>query len=145
MIEMMRYQHPNDYFHEDRLLHCVVFYGTFEHFERFINLIGEQVFVEHFFDTDGRGWDVMKFAVMSKKTQAIEYILSIEALKERYLSDNAVLHKLCRALNRNRFKDSTYTEALQCVVDNLGLTREKLYEVQEYKWVDMSRLLPLTK
>merc|ERR1712228_325028 len=81
VIEMLTYKYPEQgesgvKYYKLNILTSVVNWGTFKHLQTFIAVIGQQVFIDNVFNTDGLGWDAMGYAVMKKKNKVIEYILS---------------------------------------------------------------------
>merc|ERR1711997_797197 len=86
-------------YHKFKILTAVVFHGSFAHFQRIIDFIGEQAFIDNVFHVDKYGCDVMNCAIDEKRMNVIEYILSIDEIKKKYMSDNDLLHYLCETLN----------------------------------------------
>merc|ERR1712228_183942 len=115
--------------------------GIFDHFQRFIDFIGKKAFIDNVFNVDKHGHDVMRCAFFKKKMNVIEYILSFRQIRKKYMSDNDVLHKLCRTLN----EFITNKEAVQYVVDTLGLTEEQLLELRASCATDIEKIVPFTK
>merc|ERR1712228_271735 len=92
-------------------------------------------------NVDGYGRDVMRWAFFRKKMNVIECVLSFVQIKEMYMSDNNALHYLCGTLN----ECIEYKEAAKYVVDSLGLTEAKLSELNEFRAIDIEKIIPFTK
>merc|ERR1712228_234827 len=118
-----------------------IFWGSFDHLERLIDVIGKQAFIDNVFNLDGWNDDAMYYAVNKKNMKIIEYILSMNEIKEKYLSDNNLLFRLVGTLN----KFIANKEAVQYVVDSLGLTEAKLSELKEFRNIDVEKIIPFTK
>merc|ERR1712228_771745 len=123
------------------VLTSIFWLGTFDRLQRFINFIGEQVFVDHMFNVDKLNRDAMVWAVRKNRVNFIEYMLSIDGIKEKYASDNNELHHLCRTLNEY----IEYKEAVKYIVDTLELTEAKLTELNEFRAIDIEKIIPFTK
>merc|ERR1712228_541508 len=145
VIKMISYKCPqlgrDTIYHLMNVLTSVFGFGTFDRLQRFINFIGEQVFIDHMFNVDKLNRDAMVWAVRRNRVNFIEYMLSINGIKEKYASDNNLLHFLCNGLNdwiANK-------EAVKYVVDTLGLTEAKLNELNEFRAIDIEKIIPFTK
>merc|ERR1712228_942864 len=145
IIKMLSYKCPqvgrDTSFHQNNILTAIIWSGTFEHLQRFINLIGEQAFIDNVFNQDKYRYDVMKWAFFENNLNVIEYLLSIDQIRKKYLSDNDQLHYLCETLNDFVAKK----EAVKYVVDTLGLTEAKLSELNEFRAINVEKILPFTK
>ena len=145
VIEMLSYKCPQTdamgKYHYYKIMTCVAFEGTFDHFQRLIDFIGKQAFIDNVFHVDKYGYDALRFLMWDKKMRTIKYILSIDEIKEKYLLDNNVLHYLCNTLNQYIENG----EAVKYVVDALGLTEAKLSELNEYRAINIEKILPFTK
>merc|ERR1712228_8791 len=123
------------------ILTAVAWTATFDHLQRLVAVIGEQAFIDNVFNRDKHGYDVMKWAMDKEKMKIIEFILSIDQIKEKYLSDNNALHFLCGSLN----ECIANKECVKYAVDTLGLTEAKLIELNEFRGIDIEKILPFTK
>ena len=150
VISMLNYKCPKQpkadnkgasQYHNDAIIGHVIFSGTLDHLKRLTSQIGQQALVENVFTLDGLGWDAMGYALMKKNNGVIEYLLSIKEIKNKYLSDNNLLRRLIRYMNQ--FIE--YEESVQCTVDHLGLTTSELQEVQSFRYVNISSIIPFTK
>merc|ERR1712228_541085 len=128
-------------FHEMTIITRVVWSGTLKHLQRLIARIGNQTFVDNMLNVDGLHCDAMGYALMKKNKNVIEYILLIDGVKAKYMSDNDLLHGLVETINR--FIDSK--ETLQCIVDALGLTEAKLNQLKAYRTINIDKFLPFIK
>merc|ERR1712228_427967 len=116
--------------------------GTLKHLQQLIDYIGNKAFVDTMLNIDTlQGWDVMTWALMKKNQSVIEYILKIDGVKEKYMSDNNLLYTLVRRINR--FIDNEKT--LECIVDALGLTEAKLNELRAFRAISIDKFLPFIK
>merc|ERR1712228_726845 len=106
-----------------------------------IDFIGEQAFIDNVFNRDKNGANIMKWALFANKLSVIEYVLSFDQIKKKYLLDNNELHFLCETLN----KYIARKEAVKYVVDTLGLTEAKLSELNEFRAIDIKKIIPFTK
>merc|ERR1712151_1145630 len=127
-------------FHCLNLITRLVWHGAFDHLMNLVAVVGEKAFAANVFNTNVWGENPMMNAIELKKMKMIEYILSIDEIKAKYMSDVPELHKLCVALNQFIANQ----QAVNYVVETLGLTEAKLQEVQNWQYFDISRLLPLT-
>merc|ERR1712228_975899 len=145
VIKMLSYECPNakevGTYHNFKIMTNIVWDGTFDHFQRFIYFVGEQAFIDNVFHVDKYRCDAMSRALCDQKMKVIEHILSFAQIKEKYLSDNNLLHYLCETLNRY----IEYKECVQCIVDTLGLTEAKLSELNEFRAIDIEKIIPFTK
>merc|ERR1712228_283512 len=145
VIKMLSYKCPqlggDTSYHEFNILTAIVGQGTFDHLQRLVGFIGEQAFIDNVFNRDKYDADVMSWAVDDKRIKIIEYVLSIDKIKEKYLSDNDQLHYLCETLN----EFIANTECVKYVVDALGLTEAKLSELNAFRAIDIEKILPFTK
>merc|ERR1712228_1075077 len=143
VIEMLSYQCPKGHilFDNYNILTAIVWGGTLDHLQQLIDFIGEDAFIDNAFNKDRFGKDIMVMAMYKKNLNMIQYILSIDQIKEKYLSDNDELHHLCRTLIRY----IRYKEAVKYIVDTLGLTEAKLNELNEFRPIDIEYILPFTK
>eukprot|EP01083_Nonionella_stella_P092226 258100_1 len=62
--------------------------------KKLVSMIGEQHFVECVFTPNGININSIEFAIAVNKMEVMQYFLSFESIKERYLSDNALLFRL---------------------------------------------------
>ena len=115
--------------------------GTFDHYLRFVDFIGKQAFIDNVFNVDKHGYDVMRWAFSKNKMNAIEYILSFDQIRKKYMSDNDQLHYLCKSMNQFIAKK----ECVKFVVDTLGLTEAKLNELNAFRAIDVEKIIPFTK
>merc|ERR1712228_315243 len=145
VIQMLNYTCPRvkevGKYHNDKIMTSIIWDGTFDHLQRFIDYVGEQAFIDNVFHTDKYGDDAMRNAVSDKKLRAIKYILSFDEIKKNYLSDNDLLHFLCRTLNQY----IANKEAVKYIVDSLGLTEAKLSELNEFRAIYIEQIIPFTK
>merc|ERR1712228_1143829 len=145
VIEMLSYKCPqiggDRKYHRKNILTAFLWMGTFEDLKRFIDFIGEQAFIDNMFNVDKVGRDVMRWSVRRNNLKVIEYILSIDKIKKKYLSDNIALHFLCGSLN----EWIANKESVKYVVDTLELTEAKLNELNEFRAIDIEKILPFTK
>jgi len=145
IISMLSYECPkqseNSTYHKFNILTGILGLGTLDHLKRLIDMIGEQAFIDNLFCRNKYQADVMYWAIRLQKINVIEYILTFEEVKKKYMSDIRLLHYLCTALNE--FIENI--ESVKCVVDGLGITEAKLEEVKEFQEIDISKILPLTK
>merc|ERR1712228_567528 len=146
VIEMLSYKCPrprgNDTsYYMKNVLTGVMWMGTLDHLKRLVASIGEQAFIDNVFNKDQGNNDLMDWALFGNRLEIIEYILLIEQIKEKYMSDNNQLYVLCRSLNRHIKKK----EGVQYVVDTLGLTEAKLTELKAFRDIDIEKILPFTK
>merc|ERR1712228_1105980 len=102
---------------------------------------GEQAFIDNMFNRDKHDADVMYFAFSENKLNVIEYVLSLDQIKEKYLSDNDSLHYLCESMNQFIAKK----ECVKYVVDTLGITEAKLSELNAFRAIDIKKIIPFTK
>merc|ERR1712228_593011 len=107
----------------------ILWFGTFDHLKRLIDVVGEQAFVDNLFNRDESGWDVMCMAIQAQKINAIEYVLTFEEVKKKYMSDIRLLWDLCDGL----IEFIENKESVKCVVDGLGINEAKLEEVKEFE------------
>merc|ERR1712228_122935 len=145
VIEMLSYTCPyvkvvGSYFYF-KIMTSIIWDGTFNNFQHLIDFVGEQALVVNIFNIDGYGRDVMRWAFFRKKMNVIECVLSFVQIKEKYMSDNNLLHYLCGTLN----ECIEYKEAVKYVVDTLGLTEAKLSELNEFRAIDIEKIIPFTK
>merc|ERR1712228_846155 len=145
VIKMISYKCPqlgrDTIYHLMNVLTSVFGFGTFDRLQRFINFIGEQVFIDHMFNVDKLNRDAMVWAVRKNRVNFIEYMLSIDGIKEKYASDNNLLHFLCNGLN----DWIVNKESVKCVVNTLELTEAKLNELNEFRAIDIEKIIPFTK
>merc|ERR1712228_465948 len=128
-------------YHNMNNLTAVIWTGTFDHLQRLIDFIGQQAFIDNAFNRDKYGYDVMKWAFFKKKLNVMEYALSIDQIRKKYLSDNDSLHYLCSSMNAFIAKK----ECVKYVVDTLGLTEAKLNELNAFRAIDIEKIIPFTK
>ena len=83
----------------------------------------------------------MYYALNLNKTKIIAYILGIDDIQKKYMSDNDALYGLVLSLNYNIHRK----EAVKCVVDTLGLTEADLKELASSRPIDISKIIPFTK
>merc|ERR1712228_1157764 len=144
VIKMLSYKCPQSggdtTYHTKNILTAIGWTGTCEHLRRLVDFIGEQAFIDNVFNQDKYECDLMNWAVDRKKMKIIEYILSFDQIKTKYLSDNNELHVLCKTLNE--FIGNT--EYVKCVVDTLGITEAKLSELNAFRAIDIKKIIPFT-
>merc|ERR1712228_44190 len=144
VIEMLIYQCPQSEsadFWDISILTAILWTGTFEHLQRFIDYVGEQVFIDHAFNVDGMGRDVMRWAIRKKKLNVVEYLLTIDQIKQKYLKDINALHYLCESFNQW----IEHKECIKYAVDSLSLTEAKLTELNAFRAIDIVKIIPFTK
>merc|ERR1712228_91774 len=145
VVEMLCYKCSNSSvvgrLHNFRIMTSIVWGGTFEHLQRLVAFIGEQAFIDNVFLIDKYGDDVMSWAFHKNRMNVIKYTLSFEQIKQKYLSDNNLLHFLCSTLNQFIAKK----ECVKYVIDTLGLTEAKLEELKEFRAIDITQIIPFTK
>jgi len=145
VLQMFNYKCPKQKgdrsWYKKNILTAIIWTGTFDHLMIFIDFIGKQVFIDNLFNIDQSNRDVMRWAICTKKVNVIEYILAIDEIKEKYMSDMDSLHYLCASMNEfNRNK-----ECVKYVVDTLGITKEKLTELNKVRKIKIKKILPFTK
>merc|ERR1712228_974657 len=145
VIQMLSYKCPKqgrdkDYYRYN-ILTAIMWTGTFDHLQRLIAVIGKQAFIDNVFNLDTYNEDLMNWAMYRKNMKVIEYILSFDQIKTKYTSDNNELHHLCRTLNEY----IEYKEAVKYIVDTLELTEAKLTELNEFRAIDIEKIIPFTK
>jgi len=118
-------------YHKFNILVRVCYWGTMAHLQRFIAFVGEQAFIDNVFNLDGWNFDLMNSALMSKRMKVIEYVLSFEQIRNKYLTDRTLMLRLISSLNQDAVIKET--EIVKYVVDNIGLTKDKL---KEFKFRD---------
>merc|ERR1712228_12652 len=145
VIKMLSYKCPkqgnDNSYHNKNILTAIVWTGSFDHLKRFVDVIGEQSFIDNVFNQDKYDCDLMNWAVDRKRMKIMEYVLSIGEIKQKYLTDNNELYVLCASLN----EFIVNKEAVQYVVDTLGLTEAKLTELKSFRNIDIEKILPFTK
>merc|ERR1712228_733804 len=145
VIKMLSYKCPQQggdtTYHKLNTLTGVVYAGTLDHLQRLVDFIGKQAFIDNVFNQDKYGGDVMVWTLFKNKLKIIKYVLSIDDIKQKYMSDDDTLHFLCESLN----KYIKNKECVKYVVDTLGLTEAKLSELNEFRAVDIEKILPFTK
>merc|ERR1712228_269009 len=149
VVQMLSYKCPQqpgwqkgayayDYF---SIIGRIAFWGSFEHLQRLIAVIGKQAFIDNVFNLSGWNNDAMHYAVKKKNMKIIEYILSMDEIKTKYLSDNNLLFRLVTTLN----KFIGNKECVKYIVDVLGSTEAKLSELNVFRAIDVSKIIPFTK
>ena len=128
-------------YHKMNIICRMVWTSTFNHLKRFISIVGIDVFVQNMFEKDSLGWTPMGYALMGKKIKVIEYLLSFELIRQKYLSDNLNLY--CIVEDMNQF--IAYKDTIQCAVKSLGLTEARLEELQSVYNIDISNVAKFTK
>merc|ERR1712228_466315 len=128
-------------YHLFSIIGRVIFEGSFNHLKRLIDVIGKQAFIDNVFNLDAWNRDAMLYAVYKKNMKIIEYILSMNEIKQKYMSDNNLLFRLVSTLNQF----IANKEAVQYVVDLLSLTEAKLSELKAFRNIDVSKIIPFTK
>merc|ERR1712228_326911 len=145
VIKMLSYQCPQSggdkKYHKLNILTGIFIFGTVDHLQRLINLIGEQAFIDNAFNVDKQGGDMMSYAVFRKNMRAIKFILSFDKIKKKYMSDNDSLHFLCKTLN----EFIANKEAVKYIVDTLDLTEAKLSELNAFRAIEIEKIIPFTK
>ena len=133
---------PNDEnYHKYNLLTVILWYGSFDHFQRFVDFVGEQAFIDNAFNVDGWNTDAMHRAVEKNNLKFIEYMLGFVQIKKEYMSDSDLLFRLCQTLNA--FIENK--AIVQYVCDALILSKAKLKELQAFRYMDIDNLLPFAK
>merc|ERR1712228_141466 len=145
VIKMLSYKCPQQggdlIYHKKNIFTAIIVNGTLDHLRRIVDFIGEQALIDNVFNVDKNNADVMKWALFKKNLNVIEYVLSFDQIKEKYMTDNDSLHYLCGSLNQTiKFK-----EGVKYVVDTLGLTEAKLSELNEFRAIEIEKILPFTK
>merc|ERR1712228_490360 len=146
IVQMLSYKCPQQpgykkggiKYHQFTIIGRIISWGSFEHLQHLIEVIGEEAFADNAFHLNA---DAMSFAVSIRSTKTIECILSIDQIKEKYLSDNDVLFRLISTLNSHIKRK----EIVQYIVDALGLTEAKLSELNEFRNIDVSKIIPFIK
>merc|ERR1712228_378192 len=125
---------PYNYF---TMITRVILLGSFDHLQRLISVIGKQAFVDNVFNLNGWNQDAMGYAMEKKNMKIIEYILSMNEIKRKYMSDNNLLYRLVATLNyfiANK-------ETVQYVVVSLGLTEAKLSELKAFRNINIEKII----
>merc|ERR1712228_745937 len=149
IVEMLSYKCPKQpgytrnahAYHMFTIINRLICLGSLDHLQRLIDVIGKQAFIDNVFNLNGWNDDAMYCAIMKKNMKIIEYILSMNEIKEKYMSDNNLLFRLVGTLNKN----IANKEAVQYVVDSLGLTEAKLSELKEFRNINIDQIIPFTK
>merc|ERR1712228_702837 len=149
VVQMLSYKCPQqpgykqgaDAYHHYSIINRLICVGSFNHLQRLIDVIGKQAFIDNVFNLDAWGDDAMTNAVYIKNIKIIEYILSMNEIKQKYMSDNNLLYRLVGTLN----EFIANKEAVQYVVDSLGLTEAKLSELKSFRNIDVEKIIPFTK
>merc|ERR1712228_455474 len=149
VVQMLSYKCPKQprykkgayAFHRFTIIGRVIVIGSFDHLQRLIDVAGKQAFIDNVFNLNGWNRQAMYYAVFNKNLKIIEYILSMNEIKAKYLSDNNLLFRLVGTLN----KFIANKEAVQYVVDSLGLTEAKLSELKAFRNIDIKKIIPFTK
>ena len=82
--------------------------------------------------------DVMKYAVEMEKMDVIKYVLSFDAIKQKYMSDNEALFRLMTVLNQN----IEQKEIVQFVISALGINTAKVKELVAFRKIDVFKIMP---
>ena len=128
-------------YHQFAIVYQTVALGHCDDVKRLAAVAGEQAFAEGFFKLTRNGYDAMRIALKKEKIATMEYMLSLKAIKNGYMSDNALLYRLVASMNK-------YIESasiIQCIVDKLVLTEAKLKEVKSFREIDIDKIIPFTK
>merc|ERR1712228_1147661 len=143
VVKMLSYecQKQDHQYHKMNILVAIIWHGAYDHLQRLIGFIGEQAFIDNVFNVDQYDYDVMRAAFYRDKLNVIKYVLSIDQIKKKYLSDNNLLYFLCKTLNSYIEKKET----VQYVVDALGLTAGKLTELKAFRKINIEKIKPFTK
>merc|ERR1712228_110078 len=145
VIKMLSYKCPKvkmaGRYHSYYIMTSIIWNGTFDHFQRFIDFVGKQAFIDNVFLRDKNGRSVMLWAFFRKKMDVIECILSFDEIRKKYMSGDNLSRYLCFMLNRH----IAWKEAVQYVVDTLGLTEAKLKEWYDIRPLSIEKILPFTK
>merc|ERR1712228_286007 len=149
VVQMLSYKCPKqpgyrrgaEEYHKYDIIGRTIFWGSFNHLQRLIAVIGKQAFIENALNVDGWNNDALNRAVLKKNMKIVEYILSMNEIKEKYMSNNNFLFRLVGDLN----KYIANKEAVQFVVDSLGLTEAKLSELKSFRNIDIEKIIPLIK
>merc|ERR1712228_780092 len=145
VIKMLSYKCPkigrDKSYHTKNILTAIGWTGTCEHLRRLVDFIGEQAFIDNIFNQDKFDCDLINWAVDKKNMKIIEYILSFDQIKAKYLSDNNELYVLCKTFN----EFIANKEYVKYIVDTLGLTEAKLTELNEFRAIDIEKIIPFTE
>merc|ERR1712228_288410 len=149
VVQMMGYRCPRQpgfkqgykTYHYFSIMGRVILWGSFGHLQRLFSFIGKQAFIDNFFNLDAWNVDAMYYAVIKKNMKIIEYILSMDEIKKKFMSDDNALFRLVSALNEN-ISDK---DVVQYIVDALSLTEAKLSELNAFRNIDISQIIPFTK
>merc|ERR1712228_811306 len=85
VVQMMDYKCPKQpgykrgamAYHLFTIIGRLIFWGSFDHLQRLIDIIGKQAFIDNVFNLNGWNYDAMKYAFDKKNMKIIEYILSM--------------------------------------------------------------------
>merc|ERR1712228_317607 len=99
VVQMLSYKCPQQpgykqgshTYHRFTIIGRVIMWGSFGHLQRLIAVIGKRAFIDNMFNLNGWDEDAMHQAIAKKNIKIIEYILSIDEIKKKYLSDNNLL------------------------------------------------------
>merc|ERR1712228_1107224 len=149
VVQMLSYKCPKQpaykkgahTYHLFTIIGRVIMWGSFCHLQRLIAVIGKRAFIDNMFNLDGWNDDAMYQAIAKKNMKIIQYILSIDEIKKKYLSDNDLLFRLVS--NINQVIESR--DIVQHIVDSLGLTEAKLSELTSFQQIDVKKIIPFTK
>eukprot|EP01083_Nonionella_stella_P110065 321836_1 len=101
--------------------------------KKMANIIGDQVFIEHVFQPDGKNMNALEFAIRKKRLEVMKYLMSFQKIKERCLTDKEVLWRTVYSMNRAYDADM-----VKYVMNELQLDETKLREVQSFTCEDKS-------
>eukprot|EP01083_Nonionella_stella_P174877 607421_1 len=110
--------------------------GTFQTFKRCISVIGEQAFINNVvFHVDGWNLNPMECALKHDKPKVIEYILSLEEVKGKYMSDEGEL------LFRLMYCLFGYgkPQTIDYVLSELEISSDKIKTLMKYKYPVLDR------
>ena len=149
VIEMLSYKCPKQpacnaismKYHKYSLLGRLVALGTFEHLQRLIAFVGKQAFVDNIFNLDGDDKDGLYHIIRMKNMKILEFMFHFDEVREKYNSGKEDLFSLVETLNE--FIENK--EIVEYVVETLAITKEALEELNAFRSIDISKVLPFTK
>ena len=148
IVQMLSYQCPEQgtqeshhEYHKWTIFTCCIWWGSYDDFKRLVDFVGKQAFIDNAFNVDGWDKDVLRYCMEKKNMKILEYVLSFEEVRERYMSDDDVLCLLVETLND--FIDQR--EFVKFIVDTLGLTEAKLNDLSSFRSIDVDDILPFTQ
>jgi len=150
LLEMLKYVCPEQPFvhwqapawHKYRLLNSTVYWGSSENFYKLNKLIGRDALLDNVFDVDGHGREVIEYCIRQQQNEVIQYLFEIDEIKQKYLSNDDLLHQLVGGFIRC---SSHYKDCVAFAVNEFGLTKERLMELNDYQSIDYDVIIPLIK